>query len=174
MNQLGDEAAAHVPALTAALAKLQLAAQEQEVRLLRLEGQAAVVVEDSTAAAAGQWAAFVRGHRYRSAVKQLRGGLQQELLEVQATCQEQAAQLLHMQAALDAVTCECSVLTGQLQHASMAHQAELQRLADAQQQKVASLCAQAKQEQHAVQQQLHDAADAAADQAERLVEAAAR
>ena len=42
------------------------------------------------AAAVAQWARLARSQRYRAAVKQLRDGLQADLLEAQAQCAAQA------------------------------------------------------------------------------------
>lgn len=46
------------------------------------------------AAAVAQWARLAHSQRYRSAVKQLRDGLQADLLEARAQCQTQARRLL--------------------------------------------------------------------------------
>lgn len=172
----GDAEAAHLPAVHAGLAKLQSAAQGLEARLLRLEAQAAVVEEDRRSAAVGQWATLVRSGRYRSAVQQLRENLQAQLLDAQAMCQQQAAQLRQAHAAVEAAQAECAALAAQLRDGEARHQQELQQAAQERQQEVAELLQQAEERCQVLQQQAGVAAEAAAAEAEQRcrVEAAAR
>ena len=176
LEQHGDAEAAHLPAVHAGLAKLHAAAEGLEVRLLRLEAHAAVMEEDRRSAAVGQWATLVRSGRYRSAVQQLRDGLQAQLLDCQAVCQQQAAQLRQAHAAVEAARSECAALALQLQHAEARHQQELEQAGQGREQEIALLYQQADERCRALQQQADAAVAAAVLQAEQRcgVEAAAR
>ncbi len=177
LERHGDAEAAHLPAVHAAgLSKLQSAAEGLEVRLLRLEAQAAVVEEDRRSAAVGQWATLVRSRRYRSAVQQLRDNLQAQLLDSQAVCQQQAAQLRQAHAALEAARAECAALAAQLRDAEARHQQELEQAGQERQQEVAMLQQQADEQCQLLQQQADAAAAVAVAEAEQRchVEAAAR
>lgn len=176
VERQGDDEAAAMPALHAACSRLQGAAEGLEVRLLRLEAQAAVAQQDRQAAAAEQWAGLVRSRRYRAAVKQLRGGLQAQLLDVQAACQQQAAQLRELQAALQGSQEECRALAAQLRSGEQQHQRELEAAAALRQQELASLLQQAEEQRQALQQEAAAATAAAVEEAQQRcrVEAAAR
>ena len=176
VEEQGDEDAARLPALSAALSHMQASAEGLEVRLLRLEAQAAVAMQDRQVAATGQWATLVRSRRYRTAVKQLRDGLQAQLLESQETGQQQAVQLRRLQAALEAARGECASLAARLQDMQLQHQQEMNELAGAQQEELARLRQQAQQELLEAAQQADDVAAAAVAAAEQQcrVELAAR
>lgn len=176
VERQGDDEAAVMPALHASLSRLQSAAEGLEVRLLRLEAQAAVAQQDRQAAAAEQWAGLVRSRRYRSAVKQLRDGLQAQLLDSQAACQQQAAQLRELQAALQGAQEECRALALQLRSAEQQHQQELDAAAAQQQQELVALRQQAEDQRQTLQQEAAAATAAAVEEAQQRcrVEAAAR
>ena len=176
VEEQGDEDAARLPALSAALSQMQASAEGLEVRLLRLEAQAAVAMQDRQAAAAGQWATLVRSRRYRSAVKQLRDGLQAQLLDAQAAGQQQSAQLRQLRAALEAAGGGCAELAARLQDTLLRHEHEMQQAASAQRQELAALRQQADQELQEAQQQADAAAAAAVAAVEQRcrVELAAR
>jgi hypothetical protein len=78
------------------------------------------------AAVVAQWARLARSQRYRSAVKQLRDGLQHDLLEAQAQCQTQAAQLAQLQELAGASQQEYQQLLGRLDEVQALHDRELQ------------------------------------------------
>ncbi|PRW61371.1 leucine-rich repeat containing [Chlorella sorokiniana] len=176
LERHGDTEAAHLPAVHAGLAKLQSAAEGLEVRLLRLEAQAAVLQEDRRSAAVGQWATMVRSRRYRSAVQQLRDGLQAQLLDAQAVCQQQAAQLRQAHAAVDAARAECAALAEQLRDAEERQQQEWEQALQDRQQELAMLHQQADERCHTLQRQAEASAAAAVAEAEQRcrVEAATR
>lgn len=176
LEQQGDEAAAHVPGLAAALDRLEASAGALEPRLLRLEAQAAVAQQDREAAAVGQWATLVRSARYNAAVRQLRDGLQAQLLDAQAACQQQAAQLRQLQAALDAARADCEALAAQAQDARLLHQQELERCAVQQQREIAAVHQQAEEQARALREQGEAATSAAVAYTEERcrVETAAR
>lgn len=174
--EIGDSAAAHVPAVESALGRLHQSAEELEVRLLRLEAQAAVAAEDRRDAAAARWANLERCRRYRAAVRQLRDGLQAQLLDAQAASHLQAAQLAALQSALETARAEGEELAGRLQEAQVLHQQELQQRADEHQVALATLQQQAEEQRQLVQQQAEAAAAEAVAAAEDRcrVESAAR
>lgn len=176
LEHLGDEEAAHLPALSSSLGRVQQSAEGLEVRLLRLEAQAAVAVEDRQDSVAERWAHLVRSHRYRAAVKQLRNGLQAQLLDVQADCQQHVAQLVQLQAALHSARSKRDELAFQLQNAQLRHEQEMQLGAHEQQEQLAALQAEAEQGRRHVQQEAELAAAASVTAAEDRcrVEAAAR
>lgn len=174
--EIGDSAAAHIPAVESALGKLRQSAEELDLRLLRLEAQAAVAAEDRQEAAGARWANLERCRRYRAAVRQLRDGLQAQLLDAQAASHQQAAQLDALQSALEAAQAESEELAGQLQEAQVLHQGELQQLAGEHQVAVAALQQQAEERQQLLQQRAEAAAAEAIAVAEDRcrVESAAR
>ncbi|KAL4423912.1 hypothetical protein ABPG75_001213 [Micractinium tetrahymenae] len=174
--ELGDSAAAHVPTLESALGRLHQCAEELEVRLLRLEAQAAVAAEDRQEAAAARWANLERCRRYRAAVRQLRDGLQAQVLDAQAASHQQAALLAALQSALEAARAESEELAGRLQDAQLLHQQDLQQLVQEHQAALTALQQQAEEQQQVTQQHAEAAAaEAVAATEERCrVEAAAR
>lgn len=176
LERQGDEEAARLPAMLAGLSRLQASAEALEVRLLRLEAQAAVAQQDRQAVAAGQWAGLMVSRRYRSAVKQLRDGLQAQLLDMQAACQQQAAQLRQLQTALEAAQEDCHALSMQLRDTQLQHQRELERSAHDRQQELAALHQRVQDQRQAQQQEAMASLAAAVAEAEQRcrVEAAAR
>lgn len=174
--EFGDSAAAHVPALESALGRLHQSAEDLEVRLLRLEAQAAVAAEDRQEATAARWANLERCRRYRAAVRQLRDGLQAQLLDAQAASHQQAAQLAALLPALEAAEAKSEELAGRLQEAQLQHQHELHQLAAQHHAAMAALQQQSEEQQQLVQRQAEAAAAEAVAAAEDRcrVESAAR
>lgn len=78
------------------------------------------------AAAVGQWARLARSQRYRTAVKQLRDGLQHDLLEAQSLCARQAAQLEQLQQLAAGSQAECEELVRRLEEAEALHSREVE------------------------------------------------
>eukprot|EP00887_Chlorella_sp_A99_P001787 scaffold19.g1787.t1 len=127
--QLGHAAAlepAGLAEVAASLVGLASAAERFDVRLLRLEAQAAVILKDKEAAGMAQWARLARSQRYRTAVKHLRDSLQRQLLDCQAARHQQAAEVARLQAALAAAEAECCRLEQQLHDTHARHVHELQ------------------------------------------------
>ena len=133
LKQLGDDAAVHLPAVETSLCRLESSAEALEARLLHLEALAAVAMQDRQASAVAHWARLVRGQRYGSALKQLHSGLQARLLESQAECQQQAAQLRLLDASLETVRAKCASQAAELQAVRMQHQQELLEASEQQQ-----------------------------------------
>jgi len=176
LEALGDEGEAHVAFLGADLGRLQQSAEDLEVHLLRLEAHAAVAVQDREDAAVSRWKQLVSSQRYRAAVRQLRDGLQVELLDAQAACQQQAAQLAQLGTALEAARSEHAQLAAELQDAHLRSEQALQRAGAERQQALAALQCKVESERVRVQQEAEAASAAAVAAAEERcrVEAAAR
>jgi len=175
-RRAGGEGGTRPAVQAAGRPKRQCGAEGVEGRLRRREAQAEVVEGDRRSAAVGQWATLVRSRRYRSAVQQLRDNLQAQLLDSQAVCQQQAAQLRQAHAALEAARAECAALAAQLRDAEARHQQELEQAGQERQQEVAMLQQQADEQCQLLQQQADAAAAVAVAEAEQHchVEAAAR
>ncbi|KAL4856690.1 Transcription initiation factor TFIID subunit 14b [Chlorella vulgaris] len=175
LDELGNSSAAFLPGLTDALSNLSPAG-EMEGRLLRLEAQAAVILQDRSAAAVGHWAVLVRGCRYRSAVSALRDGLQTQLLDAQAACQQQAAELQRLHAALETAQHDASELGACLEAAQLQHQAKLRAAEQHHNKQLDSALQAAAQEQREAQQAADESIAAAVAEVEQRckVEMAAR
>ncbi|GAB4814836.1 hypothetical protein N2152v2_001882 [Parachlorella kessleri] len=119
-----------IASLVLGLGSLQDAAADLQDRFERMEAQAAVIIQQKHAAAGAQWARLARSQRYRSAVKQLRDGLQHDLLEAQAQCHVQAAQLSELQEVATESQQQCQQLLARLEEVEAINSDKLQVLSE--------------------------------------------